>query len=86
MRDEAPYHLEVYISGMKPAPDGEGDTLADSHDEATYWDVDLRLYLPDGFADPILERSFTTYADASEAADLLLRMFPMATISEWPEH
>jgi len=79
-----PPHLEVHVCGMRP--DEDGMTLADDIDDVTSWDVELRLYLRDGSIHPLIERTYPTYAQASEASDALLRLFPDASISEWPEH
>lgn len=80
------YSLEINICGMRPDTDDPRSlTLADDPDDVTSWDVDLRLYLPDGVIEVLLERSYPTHKQASVSADVLTRLFPQAAINEWPE-
>ena len=83
--EEAAYHLEVVLCGMTPVgPDAL--TLADDIADVTEWDLGLRLVLPDkGIVEPLIERSFASWAEADEAATALLELFPMASFEQLPD-
>ena len=80
-----PYRFEVHVLGLAEA--AADPVIAEHESDVTEWLVDLRLYLatPAGYVDPLFERSCATYEEALTVSDNLLKLFPHATVHEWPE-
>lgn len=85
---EPPFSLEVRVHGLTHGEEDESlepNTVADCVADAIQWDVDLMITLDCGRIEALIEREYTSKEQADEVAEKMLRLFPAASLSQWPE-